>query len=82
MRTMSQTASRKVINAQRKNAVIGFFAGLLALLFLVKGPIQHWLSGEGLTIAWPLYTLVGASIAVIAGFLSGTLLEVPPYKKI
>jgi SSS family solute:Na+ symporter len=64
---------------QRKNAVIGFFAGLLALLFLVRGPIQNWLPGEGLTIAWPLYTLVGSSIAVIAGFLSGMLLKAPSH---
>ncbi len=66
---------------KRRDAVIGFFTGLIALLFLVEGPIQNLLPGEGLTIAWPLYTLVGGSIVIIAAHLSGTLLKVPPYKK-
>jgi SSS family solute:Na+ symporter len=52
-----------------RDAVAGFFSGLTALLFLVKGPIQDWLPGEGLTIAWPLYTSVGAAIVILAGYL-------------
>ncbi len=54
----------------KKDAVIGFLAGLTVLLFLVRGPIQEFLPGEGLTIAWPLYTLVGAAVVVLVGFLS------------
>jgi len=53
-----------------KDALFGFFSGLIALLFLVKGPIQALLPGEGLTIAWPLYSLVGALIVVAVGHLS------------
>jgi SSS family transporter len=45
---------------RRCDAVIGFFAGLITLIFLVKG----------LTIAWPLYTLVGAVIVIIVGHIS------------
>ncbi len=45
---------------RRKDAVIGFFAGLIALIFIVKG----------LTLAWPLYTLVGALIVIVVGHLS------------
>ncbi|MFC2160718.1 sodium:solute symporter [Acidobacteriota bacterium] len=52
------------------DALIGFFSGLTALLFLVKGPIQNLLPGQGLNLAWPLYTVVGASIVVIAGKIS------------
>jgi SSS family solute:Na+ symporter len=55
---------------QRSDAVIGFFAGLIALLFLVKGPIQVLLPGEGLTIAWPLYTVVGGLIVIAVGHLA------------
>jgi SSS family solute:Na+ symporter len=55
---------------RRFDAVIGFFAGLIALIFLVKGPIQNLLPGEGLTIAWPLYTLVGSAIVIIVGHIS------------
>jgi Na+/proline symporter len=55
---------------QRKDALIGFFAGLIALVFLVKGPIQKLLPGEGLTIAWPLYTLVGSAIVIFIGHVS------------
>jgi SSS family solute:Na+ symporter len=54
----------------RKDAVVGFFAGLTALAFLVKGPIQDLLPGEGVTIAWPLYTLVGSVIVILVGHLS------------
>jgi SSS family transporter len=53
-----------------KDALLGFFSGLIALLFLVEGPIQALLPGEGLTIAWPLYSLVGALIVVAVGHLS------------
>lgn len=55
---------------RRSDAVVGFFAGLIALIFMVKGPIQDLLPGEGLTIAWPLYTLVGSLIVMFAGHLS------------
>jgi hypothetical protein len=54
---------------ERIDAVIGFFAGLIALLFMVKGPIQNLLPGQGLTIAWPLYIVVGAAIVVLVGHL-------------
>ncbi len=54
----------------RTDAVTGFFAGLIALLFLVKGPIQNLLPGEGLTIAWPLYTLAGGLIVISVGHLT------------
>jgi len=57
-------------NPQRRDAIIGFFSGLIALLFMVKGPVQELLPGEGLAIAWPLYTVVGAAIVVIVGNLS------------
>jgi SSS family transporter len=55
---------------QRTDAAVGFYAGLIALLFMVKGPIQNILPGEGLNLAWPWYTAVGAAIVVIAGHLS------------
>ncbi|MDH4219765.1 MAG: sodium:solute symporter, partial [Candidatus Aminicenantes bacterium] len=55
---------------QRTDAVIGFFSGLIALLFLVKGPIQDLLPGEGLTIAWPLYTMVGGLIVIAVSHLT------------
>jgi SSS family solute:Na+ symporter len=55
---------------RRKDAMIGFFAGLIALLFMVKGPIQMLLPGEGLTLAWPLYTMVGSMIVIGVGYLS------------
>lgn len=55
---------------ERTDAVTGFFAGLIALLFLVKGPIQNLLPGEGLTIAWPLYTLAGGLIVISVGHLT------------
>jgi SSS family solute:Na+ symporter len=58
---------------RRTDAVIGFFSGLIALIFLVKGPIQNLLPGEGLTIAWPLYTLVGSAIVIIVGHISNLL---------
>jgi solute:Na+ symporter, SSS family len=48
------------------DAMIGFFSGLTALLFMVEGPIQNLLPGEGLAVAWPLYTLVGGAIVILA----------------
>ncbi len=54
----------------KKDAMIGFFVGLTALLFMVKGPIQDILPGDGLAIAWPLYTLVGSMIVVMTGYIS------------
>lgn len=53
-----------------KDALIGFFSGLTALLFLVNGPVQNILPGEGLVIAWPLYTLIGSLIVILVGLLS------------
>lgn len=54
----------------KRDAMIGFFTGLIALLFMVKGPIQDILPGDGLAIAWPLYTLAGSVIVVIVGNIS------------
>jgi len=56
-----------------KNAMIGFFSGLIALLFMVKGPVQNVLPGDGLAIAWPLYTLVGSLIVIGIGILSSLI---------
>ena len=53
-----------------KDALIGFFSGLIVLLFLVKGPVQNILPGDGLAIAWPLYTLVGSLVVVGVGLFS------------
>jgi SSS family transporter len=53
-----------------RDALLGFFAGLTALLFLVEGPVQALLPGDGLTIAWPLYSLVGALIVICVGHAS------------
>jgi SSS family solute:Na+ symporter len=58
---------------ERRDALIGFFSGLTALLFLVRGPIQNVLPGQGLNIAWPLYTVVGSLIVVLVGNLSRVL---------
>ncbi|SMO46784.1 sodium:solute symporter [Gracilimonas mengyeensis] len=54
----------------KTDALIGFFCGLIALLFMVQGPVQNLLPGEGLAIAWPLYTMVGSLIVLLAGNLS------------
>lgn len=54
----------------KTDAMIGFFSGLLALLFMVKGPIQNLLPGDGLAIAWPLYTLVGSLVVILVGNMS------------
>lgn len=48
----------------KTDAMIGFFTGLISLLFMVEGALQQFLPGEGLTIAWPLYTLVGGVIVI------------------
>ncbi len=53
--------------AGKKQAFLGFFSGLIALLFLVKGPVQDILPGEGLTIAWPLYVVVGSAVVIGVG---------------
>lgn len=52
------------------DAMIGFFSGLIALLFMVEGALQQFLPGDGLTIAWPLYTLVGAFIVITVANIS------------
>jgi hypothetical protein len=52
------------------DAAFGFFSGLIALLFMVEGPVQNLLPGQGLTIAWPLYTLIGSMIVLLVGHLS------------
>ncbi|MDX1641821.1 MAG: sodium:solute symporter, partial [Balneolaceae bacterium] len=51
-------------------AMIGFFTGLISLLFMVEGALQQFLPGEGLTIAWPLYTAVGGIIVVFVANVS------------
>lgn len=51
-------------NPDKTDAMIGFFAGLISLLFMVEGALQQFIPGEGLTIAWPLYTLAGAVIVI------------------
>lgn len=57
----------------KTDAIIGFFSGLIALLFMVEGPIQQALPGSGLPIAWPLYTLMGAVIVIGVGLLSSKI---------
>ncbi|MEX0607811.1 MAG: sodium:solute symporter [Balneolaceae bacterium] len=57
----------------KKDALIGFFSGLISLLFIVEGPIQNILPGEALAIAWPLYTLVGSLVVICVGVLSARL---------
>ncbi len=57
-------------NPDKTDAMIGFFTGLISLLFMVEGALQQFLPGEGLTIAWPLYTLVGAVIVIAVSNLS------------
>lgn len=54
----------------KKDAMIGFFSGLTSLLFMVEGALQDFLPGDPLTIAWPLYTLVGAVIVIVVANLS------------
>ncbi len=50
-----------------KDAIIGFFAGLTVLLFLVDGPLQNYLPFSGLTVAWPLYTVIGSAVVILVG---------------
>ena len=57
----------------KTDAIIGFFCGLIALLFMVQGPIQNILPGDGLAIAWPLYTVAGSLIVVLTGLLSSKI---------
>lgn len=54
----------------KKDAMIGFFTGLISLLFMVEGALQQFLPGDGLTIAWPLYTAVGGIIVLLVANLS------------
>lgn len=54
----------------KTDALIGFFSGLISLLFMVEGALQEFLPGEALTIAWPLYTVVGSAIVVLVANLS------------
>lgn len=54
----------------KKDAMIGFFIGLISLLFMVEGALQQFLPGDGLTIAWPLYTAVGGFIVIAVANLS------------
>jgi SSS family transporter len=54
----------------KKDAMIGFFIGLISLLFMVEGALQQFLPGDGLTIAWPLYTAVGGFIVITVANLS------------
>lgn len=54
----------------KTDAMIGFFVGLVSLLFMVEGPLHNLLPGDPLAIAWPLYTLAGSAIVVAAGKLS------------
>ncbi len=56
--------------AGSRQAFLGFFSGLGALLFLVRGPIQALLPGEGISLAWPLYIVVGSAIVVFVGTIS------------
>lgn len=49
----------------KTDAMIGFFTGLISLLFMVEGALQNLLPGDPLTIAWPLYTFVGALIVIL-----------------
>ncbi|MBS3819791.1 sodium:solute symporter [bacterium] len=55
---------------QRRDAVVGFFTGLTVLIFLVKGPIQDWLPGEGLAVAWTWYIVLGGAVVVAVAHLS------------
>lgn len=57
-------------NVDRRDALIGFFSGLTALLFLVKGPAQQILPGQGLSVAWTLYVIIGGAVVVLTGNLS------------
>lgn len=54
----------------KTDAMIGFFSGLISLLFMVEGALQEFLPGDPLTIAWPLYTFVGALVVILVANLS------------
>ncbi|MGQ9470571.1 MAG: sodium:solute symporter [Candidatus Aminicenantales bacterium] len=56
--------------AGKTQAFLGFFSGVIALLFLVKGPVQAILPGEGLALAWPLYVVVGSAVVIGVGILT------------
>lgn len=56
--------------AGKTQAFLGFFSGVIALLFLVKGPVQAILPGEGLALAWPLYVVVGSAVVIGVGTLT------------
>jgi len=51
----------------QREAAIGFGAGLVVLLFLVKGPVQDILPGEGWSLAWTLYILIGSLVVIGVG---------------
>ena len=65
---------------RQKDALFGFFCGLTALMFLVDGPLNALLPGEGLSIAWPLYTVVGSAIVIAAASLSAAFSRTKPTK--
>jgi Na+/proline symporter len=54
----------------KRDALLAFFVGLISLLFMVKGPVQELLPGDGLAIAWPLYTVAGSLVVVLVGVIS------------
>lgn len=64
-------------NPDRRDALIGFFAALGTLLLMVDGPIRRalpeWTPFHDLTLAWPLYTVVGSIIVMTVGLLSWRL---------
>lgn len=53
-----------------RDAMIGFFTGLVSLLFMVEGALQELLPVRALALAWPLYTLAGGVIVIVAANLS------------
>ena len=59
---------------EAKDALIGFFVALGTLLLMVDGPIRRalpeWMPFHELTIAWPLYTLVGSVIVMVVAAVS------------
>ncbi len=58
------------LRPDKTDAMWGFFIALISLLFMVEGALLELLPGEGVAIAWPLYTLVGAVIVIIVGNVS------------
>ncbi len=59
----------------KKDAMAGFFAGLISLLFMVEGPVQNILPGQGLAVAWPLYTLAGSVVVILIALVSHKIRE-------